>query len=300
MQQVLLELQPYLNDIRQAKREGRRDFRNAQANYNQQYGALDSTLSNIAGQYGQMSAPLMPQMMADIGGLSSMLGSNIGMADPGEVQTGRNVTATIGAGAVQDLTSDQQRALDYNASVRRQGGIEKMQAKRNARTDWSEYKKDLRSQRRDILEQVPGRASALARDLRADAFNRRMSLSQLALSREQLAMQREAIDAEREAAERQAAWTRHFINQLLEAYGQNSGSYQNPYTTVPGSTADYPRPDYSTLTPSGSTATGPTYPNPYGGTYSGSSSINTGLHTWSLQQWYDYFNQIIHGGGLMP
>lgn len=310
LQELMVELQPYLNQLQRAQRQGRNDFRDSMARYGQVYNAYGNDLSNVANQYSSMTAGINPQLISDIGSLSGMLGNEYGMANAAENTAGRGVVGTIGAGALQTNASNTARNAAYGASALRQGAMEEKTAKVNARSDWTDYKRDLNEQRLQALEGLPGQASVLARNLRNDAFNRRMQLAANDRANRALELQAQQIANAEAAAAAESKYYRRLINLIkglqnpsLEAY--ITGNYGGGGPPWPGGGAyeGYDQPWWSgavgttgTANVGTQTGVGVNIPWPGGGTGTTPSGNNNTLS--NILEWlYPMFRQYTYGAG---
>ncbi len=215
LNEVMLSIQPTLNQIQRARHQVIHDYHNRMQTARRVYGAQGNQLSDIGGDYNTQAAPIAGQLTDQLGGLSSLLGSSNGIPAEGEMQAGRNMIGAIGSGTLETLASNQGRNAAFNSSARRQGALESMTARRNYTSDLQNYLDDLHSRNVDTMESVPAQVQSVERSLSNDAFNRRMSLAQLALSRRGLSDQEAATAAAQAAADAQNRYTRHIINQLI-------------------------------------------------------------------------------------
>lgn len=217
LNEVMLSVQPLLNQIQRSQVTGRRQYRQDMSRAKQVYGALGNQLGNIGGAYDTQTAGIPGELTSQLGGLSSLLGSSLGTVPDAERQAGVGMVGAIGSGTLEQLASNRSRNASFNTSAQRQGAIENMTVRRNWTADFQNFLDDLTNRRIDVMESVPSQVQSVERNLRNDAFNRRMSLSQLALQRRGLSDQEAQMQIDRDAAAAQAAYTRKIINAILHA-----------------------------------------------------------------------------------
>lgn len=268
---VMLSVQPLLNQINRSRTQTVSDYRNRMATSKNVYKALGNQLSDVGAQFNTNTAGLAPQLVSDIGGLSNLLGSSVGAPAAGEEAAGRNMMTSIGSGALSTLSNNMARNAAFTASTERQGAIENLTNRRNLTSDLQTTLNDLHSRGIDVMESVPAQVQAEMRNLQTDAFNKRMALAQLALSRRSLADQEKAARDAQIAADKANAYTHHVLKAILDYYNQppptdwtNAPAYASP--SISGSPGgNQPQPFAGTTTGT----TGPPVTDPGVGALSG-------------------------------
>jgi hypothetical protein len=178
---VMMSFKPYRRELGQARKEGIRDFKTANARVGNVYGGLASELAPLSGQYADQMTGVREGLSSDLGGLADMLGSTVPGVPQSEIAAGTNMFGTLGGGGLEQLASQQARNVGYNTSAQRQGALEKMTAQRNYGQDLTNFLSDLRGQRTDAARDIPGLIRQRMDELSDRGFDRSMALREFGL-----------------------------------------------------------------------------------------------------------------------
>lgn len=176
---VGLVVRPQLRDLRRERRTARRDYRDYNAQMRNLYGELAAEFEDIGGDLGGEFADIQGDYS---GGVADIMGALQQTTAPDQAGF-LNTLGTFALAGQNELSSDQSREAAYNASVRRQGGIEGMQVRRNARAELQDQLNDIRFARRGIMADRGPLVMSRLDQLRAQQFDQRMALADLALRR---------------------------------------------------------------------------------------------------------------------
>lgn len=191
---VMLSFRPARRALKRERKQGLREYRQGQQGIQSAYDQLGGSLDQLNSQYQAQVAPLAGQLTEQIGGLSSMLGSNIGAVPDAERAAGTGLVGTLGAGALQQLTSDQARNAAYGTSAARQGEVQRLTDTRNLNQDRRDFLSDIRDRRTDLMGGVDALIRQRQDQLQQQGFDRRMALANLGLQRGQFGLQQQAFN----------------------------------------------------------------------------------------------------------
>lgn len=179
---VGLVIRPQLRELRNQRRGAKRDYRDFNQQMKGLYGALSAEFQDIGndlgGQFGDIQGDYS-------GGIADIMGGLAQTTAPDQAGF-LNTLGTFALAGQNELSSDQSREAAYNASVRRQGGIEGMQVRRDASGDLRDILDDLRLARRDVMRDRGPLVLSRLDQLRQQQFDKRMALADLALRRRAL------------------------------------------------------------------------------------------------------------------
>lgn len=212
-----LVVRPQLRELRNQRRGAKRDYRDFNQQMKGLYGALSAEFQDIGndlgGQFGDIQGDYS-------GGIADIMGGLAQTTAPDQAGF-LNTLGTFALAGQNELASDQSREAAYNASVRRQGGIEGMQVRRDASGDLRDILDDIRLARRDVMRDRGPLVLSRLDQLRQQQFDKRMALADLALRRRALA----------EAGGMGENWQGAFIGGMdLSRGGPNKGPNTSPKT----------------------------------------------------------------------
>jgi hypothetical protein len=216
---VMLSYRPYKRELRQARREGVRDFRTANRRVGNVYAGLQNELAPLSGQYATQMEGIRSNLTSDLGGLTDLIGSSVAGVPASEISAGAGLFGTLGAGGLSELSSQQARNVGYNTSAERQGSLEKMTAQRNYGQDLTYFLSDLRGQRMDAARDLPGLIRQRMDELNDRNFDRSMALKEFALRAKSAGMDMQRALADLRG---QDAWS-WYIRQQADAFGNRGG-----------------------------------------------------------------------------
>lgn len=167
-------------------RDARRTARGARRANRTAYNALDRSLSQIgadqAGAYRALGADYAAGMQG-VGSMFNVAGGGL------EGVTGAGAFGSIGASGLRGLAQQKARGIDYTASTRRQGAIEKKTNALNILSDLRETIREAAERRHDLAAQEGANIMALIPEYKQQFFENRMDKRRLEL--EEAAAQRE-------------------------------------------------------------------------------------------------------------
>lgn len=188
---VMLGLQPQLDEISRAMEEARADSEQMTNRVNAGYDAFAREVAPLSKNYQNVNTQIGNDLASQVGMLGGMLGEGATSA----------AQAFMGAGAGSDLGllgSNAQRDLGWNTSMLRQGEIERLTTSRNNQQDLRDTLQDMRQQKVDLMDL--SRSAILSRlsELRDTQFEHGLASSELDLRRAAVAMQNASTKAQQD------------------------------------------------------------------------------------------------------
>lgn len=178
---VRLSYRPYLNQLRRTRRQGLRDYEQADERVQNAYAALASQLAPMAGQLQSSLGGVSGDLQAQLAQLAGNLGSSVEGVPASEIGAGANLFGALGAGGLEQIASQGARGALYQDSAQRQGSIEQMITQRNMAQDQRDFLDDLRQQKLDTLRGMPAEIRSRLDFLRDQAFQNNLALRQFGL-----------------------------------------------------------------------------------------------------------------------
>ncbi len=189
-------IRPQRQAIKRARRQGKRDYNEAQDRVQQVTGALLGQLGQIPGAYAAQTSGIIPNVTESIGGLNSMLGSGIGVVPGAERAAGVANVGAIGSGAIEQIAGQQQNMADYLASGAQQGAVQGAVTSRNYLKDYQDFLKDNRQQMVDLHAQAHDAILQRLDQLKQERFDRSMALKAMGMQQAQIDQANRQLDAE--------------------------------------------------------------------------------------------------------
>jgi hypothetical protein len=190
-------MRPQKQAIKRARRQGTRDFNEAQQRVAQVTGALLGQLGQIPGAYAGQTGGIIGNVTSGIGALGEQLGQNsIGQVPVAEQAAGIANVGAIGSGAIEQIAGQQQNMQDYLASGAQQGAVQGAVTSRNYLKDYQGFLKDNRQQQVDLASQSKDAILQRLDQLKQEQFDRTMALKQLGMQQAQIDQANRQLDAE--------------------------------------------------------------------------------------------------------
>jgi hypothetical protein len=203
-------VRPQLQALRRAGRQGKQDFNEAQQRVAQVTGALLGQLGQIPGAYAGQTGGIIGNVTSGIGALGEQLGQNsIGQVPVAEQAAGIANVGAIGSGAIEQIAGQQQNMADYLASGAQQGAVQGAVTSRNYLKDYSNFQKDIRQQKVDVIKSSRDQILNRLDQLKQERFDRSMALKQLGMQQQQIDQANRALDAQIALEEARAKWLRN-------------------------------------------------------------------------------------------
>lgn len=162
---------PYLQDLRDEKREAKDTMQESQTRVQDIYAGLANQLQSIGQDYSSQMKGLPGELNASIGGLSSMLG----MGPANESGAAMNVLGSIGASSQGLLANDKSRGIAFNTSVQRQGAIDSATLQRNYMEDYRDIVASLQNARQDEKQNWPALIQQRMDELKEQRWQKMMA-----------------------------------------------------------------------------------------------------------------------------
>jgi hypothetical protein len=125
------------------------------------------------------------------------LGQNtIGQVPEAERAAGIANVGAIGSGAIEQIAGQQQNMADYLASGAQQGAVQGAVTSRNYLKDYSQFQKDIRQQKVDVIKSSRDQILNRLDQLKQERFDRSMALKQLGMQQQQIDQANRALDAQ--------------------------------------------------------------------------------------------------------
>ncbi|HET9672694.1 MAG TPA: hypothetical protein VFQ40_07580 [Actinomycetota bacterium] len=186
-----LMIRPLLRELRDQRRGATRDYRN----FSNQMGFLYDELGQELGDIGADTQGAFGGIQEGYTeGIEGIIGA-LGASSAPDQAAFLNSLGAQAIGGQQLLSNQQGRESAWNASTRRQGGIEGMQVRRNARADLQDVLDDLRLARRDVLGDRGAMVASRLDQLRDRRFDEWLARQELGLARRRLNMEGESSSA---------------------------------------------------------------------------------------------------------
>ena len=131
------------------------------------YGGLRDYLQPMYGDYSKASGSIVSELQSQLAGLQGLL--NVQGMPTAETAAGKSLFGALGAGGLQTLAGQQQRGLDWMTSAQREAGLASRSALGN-----------LIKARQDIYAQQPYELNLIQDELRREALERKLAMSQMA------------------------------------------------------------------------------------------------------------------------
>ena len=176
---VMLALRPQLRETKRQGTQVRREYDKYAGQMGGLYGLLDTQLADIGGDMGGQFDAIQDRYS---GGVADIMGA-LGQSAAPDQAAFLNTLGSFALAGQNTLGTDMARESAYNASTRRQGGLESMVLGRNIRSDLQDALDMLRDERRDIMRDRGPMVMQRMDTLRQQAFDRSMALKELALRR---------------------------------------------------------------------------------------------------------------------
>ena len=176
---VMLALRPQLRETKRQGKDVRREYDKYAGQMGGLYGLLDTQLADIGGDMGSQFTANQDRYS---GGVADIMAA-IGQSTAPDQGAFLNTLGSFALAGQNTLGTDAARETAYNASTRRQGGLESMVLGRNIRSDLQDALDQLRDERRDIMRDRGPMVMQRMDTLRQQQFDRQMALKELALRR---------------------------------------------------------------------------------------------------------------------
>ena len=163
-------------DVKFAQKGARRELKGQIRGINNTYEGFQNMLAPMAGQYDTQTAGIGDRLNSQLAELSSLLGGTGGAMPPevqamlpaSEANAGAQLATAYGSGAHELLANQSARNASYVQSAQREGGVAQTNAVNN-----------VREQIMGMLEDRPGLILQRIDELRQQALERKLAMSQL-------------------------------------------------------------------------------------------------------------------------
>ena len=222
-------------ELQSLQREGQQAEREAQQ-YSQRIGGMYEGLGQRLAPIGQLltqqTGALQGGLTSSLEGLQGMLGGVPGgeMTEgtpSGEIEAGKGVFGSIGAGGLSMIGATGAGGAAYNASALRQAAIDGTNYRASIMEDLAQFQQAMRDQRHDItsqmgplimsrIDELRDRAQQLRMAKQELALRKTATMSGLGLDKARFGLERQRFGQEQQGREGLAAMIRRLLQQQLD------------------------------------------------------------------------------------
>lgn len=248
---VMFAIDPILDEIRRQQGISEREYEQNASRVSNIYDDLGRELAKAGSGYDPRAQQISADLNASLAGLTGLLTPNPESAvnlnpegQAAEAAAGTGMFGAIGGGGQTMLASDRQRQLGWDTSLQREVPLQGAEFERRFLQDFRDTLDDLKTQRFDVMQDVPSQVLARLDQLRDSRKQNKLAQAELEL-RETIANrehknQKKAYKAGEEVV--QNAQTRDALGRKIKhtksALGDIKGDIQSTIAGLPKSYGD--------------------------------------------------------------